>query len=406
MSTHLTDYLVRNHLTPPERGNRIVYDDNAKASGFGIRVTAAGAKAFIIRYRVKDTGQQRTYTIGGYPSWQVKAARERAQELRRDIDAGGDPLGAKEQARAKPTMADLIARFEEEHLPRLRPGTAAAYRFILHNHIEPHFSAHTKVADVQFADLDALHRKVTKGNGSYAANRTLATASKMFSLACRWQMRTDNPAKNIERNPEQKRKRYLSGDELTRLTKALAEYPNQQIANIIRLLLLTGARHGEVRAMQWSSLDLEKGIWTKLASSTKQKSDHVVPLSAPARQLLAEIYETQRNAPSEWVFPSSRGKVGYITELKDPWAKVTKEAKITGLRVHDLRHSFASQLASSGASLPLIGALLGHTNAATTQRYAHLFIDPQRAAAEKVAAIITGAPVAETVPLRPKKRRK
>ena len=187
------------------------------------------------------------------------------------------------------------------------------------------------------------------------------------------------------------------------MLKALAEYPNKKLANIFRLLLLTGARRGEVRAMRWADVDLKKGTWTKPGSTTKQRTDHVVPLSAPARQLLSEIYAAQHGAPSQWVFPSSRND-GHVIELKDDWARLCKTAKITGLRTHDLRHSFASQLASGGASLPLIGALLGHSNPKTTHRYAHLFDDPQRAAVEKVGAIFSGAPAVESTPLRKKRR--
>ena len=160
-----------------------------------------------------------------------------------------------------------------------------------------------------------------------------------------------------------------------------------------------------MRAMRWADLDLEKGTWTKPASTTKQKADHVVPLSAPARQLLVSIHEAQRGVRSKWVFPSVRGD-GHVVELKDDWARLCKAAKITGLRTHDIRHSFASQLASGGASLPLIGALLGHSNPKTTHRYAHLFDDPQRAAVEKVGAIFSGAPAVEPTPLPKGRRRK
>jgi integrase len=410
MAHHLTDSLVRNlapRATPGGHGghgghgNRIVYDD--AVSGFGIRVTAAGAKSFILNYRVKGSGRERRITIGGWPNWSVGAARSKARELKRIIDDGGDPLGEIEDQRAAPTMADLIARFEDEHLPRKRLGTVRGYRQILQNHVVPHFGPHVKVSDIRFADCDALHRKITKAGSPYAANRTLAVLGKMFDLAIRWGMRGDNPARHIERNVEVKRKRYMSADELARLTAALAAHPNKQLANIFRLLLLTGARRGEVRSMRWADIDLETGVWTKPASTTKTKLDHVVPLSAPARQLLSEIYAAQRGARSEWVFPSSRGD-GHVIELQLDWVRLCKAAKITGLRTHDLRHSFASQLASGGASLPLIGALLGHTNPNTTHRYAHLFQDPQRAAVERVGAIVSGAPAAEQVPL-PKRRR-
>jgi integrase len=143
--------------------------------------------------------------------------------------------------------------------------------------------------------------------------------------------------------------------------------------------------------MRWSDVDLGGGTWTKPASTTKQKTDHVVPLSAPARQLLTEIGAVQagKHKPlGEFVFP--RG-AGHIVSITKAWAVICKAAGISGLRIHDLRHSFASQLASGGASLPLIGALLGHSNPATTHRYAHIFDDPQRAAVERVGAVIVNA---------------
>jgi integrase len=388
----LTDADIKD-MVAPAKGNRIVYD--AGVAGFGVRVTAAGAVAFILNYRVRGTGRERRITIGRFPNWGVGAARAEAKRLRRLIDQGADPLGEFEAEREAPTVAELIERFDEEHIgPRLRPGSAHAYRLLIKKHIGPQFGKHVKVADVQFEDVDALHRKVTKSGSPYAANRCVGVMSKMFALAVRWKMRDDNPARGVEKNTEAKRKRYLSGEELTALTKALAAHPDQQVANIMRLLLLTGARSGEVRAMRWSNLDLTKGIWSKPASTTKQKADHVVPLSAPVRQLLSNLYASQTVGGRElgpWVFPSPNNPSGHTVALSRAWAVICKKAGLSDLRIHDLRHSFASQLASGGASLPLIGALLGHSNPSTTARYAHLFDDPQRAAVEKVAAIVDNA---------------
>jgi integrase len=412
MAHHLTDSLVRN-LTPPDHGNSVTYDD--AVPGFGIRVTAAGARSFVLNYRVRGSGRERRFTIGGFPNWNVASARKESRRLRTVIDGGGDPLGDIQTERAEPTMSDLIQRFEEEHLPRKRPGTARTYQLLLHNHIEPHFGQHTKVADVTFADCDDLHRKITKAGSPYAANRTKAVLSVMFKLAEKWGWRAGgtNPATHIESNIEESRKRYLSSDELKRLLKALAEHPNQQIANIFRVCLMTGCRRGEARSMRWRDLDLDrrddegnpKPIWTKPASSTKQKIDHVTPVPAPLRMMLTTIWNAQRGARSDWVFPSTRGD-GHVIELQLDWVKLCKAAKIAGLRTHDLRHSFASQLASGGASLPFIGALLGHANPKTTARYSHLFDDPLRAAAEKVAAIHSGAPAVEPTPLSKKRGRK
>jgi integrase len=380
---HLTDALVRK-LPIPSTKKVITPDD--EVVGFGCRVTDNGARSYVLRYTTK-AGRERTYTIGDASVWRCTAARDKAKELRRQIEDGGDPLGDIEDERAAPTMVELVERFRAEHLPRKRPSTRDDYDGILRLHVEPHFGQHTKVADVTFADIDALHRKITKSGATYVANRTVAVLSKAFSLAIRWGWRETNPAKGIERNKEFNRRRYLSGEELVRLVKALAEHGDRQAADVFRLLLLTGARKGEVLSMRWTSI--EDGVWSKLPSSTKQKEHHQVPLSAPAIQLLADIRKRQRPR-TEFVFPGD-GATGHLVEVKKSWAAVTKAAGIAGLRIHDLRHSYASQLVSGGASLALVGALLGHSNPLTTNRYAHLFRDPLKAATEKVGAVIAAA---------------
>jgi Arm DNA-binding domain len=191
----LTEAFVR-RLPKPGKGNKVYYDN---VPGFGIRITVAGTAAFIFNYRVRGTGRERRITIGRFPNWTVGAARKEARRLQQMVDQGGDPLGDIEAERRAPTVGDLCDRFEQEHLPRKRAGTVQAYRLILAKHIRPHFGTHTKVADVTFEDIDALHRKISKSGAPYAANRTLAVLSKMFSLATRWNMRTDNPAKGIGR---------------------------------------------------------------------------------------------------------------------------------------------------------------------------------------------------------------
>lgn len=299
-----------------------------------------------------------------------------------------------EAERAAPTVAQLCDRFEAEHLPRKRASTRREYVSMLRNYIRPHFGIHTKVADVAFADIDGLHRKITKTGHPYRANRTLAVLSKMFSLAIKWNMREKNPCRGVERNPKSKRKRYLSGEELGRLVSALAAHPDKEAADIVRLLFLTGARKGEVLGALWADIDLGSGIWTKLAANVKQATDHVVPLSAPARMLLGEIRARQaakQKVLGEHVFPSADSSVGHRVDIDRDWRQLCRAANVDGLRVHDLRHSFASEVVSGGGSLPLIGALLGHANVATTQRYAHLYNDALRAAVEKVGARLEAA---------------
>ena len=372
MVTKLTDAVVKS-LPVPATGNKIRYDTDLK--GFGCRVTAAGARAFVLNFYTRS-GRERRITIGSYPEWKVSAARKEAELLKQRVDRGEDPLADLEADRGAKTMAHLCERYIEQHLPKKRPSSQVDDRSMIEREILPVLK-HLKVVDVTYSDVDGVHRRISKRGKKHRANRVVALLSKMFSLSIRWGWRTDNPALGIERNPEAKRDRYLSGAELERLTKALAEYGDQEVADIIRLLLLTGARRGEVLGMRWDNLDLETGIWTKPGATTKQKTVHRVPLSAPARQLLVDL---QQDADDEFVF--------HRDDIKRQWESICRSAEITGARVHDLRHTYASLLASSGLSLPVIGALLGHTQAQTTSRYAHLLDDPLRRATETVGSII------------------
>jgi integrase len=239
-----------------------------------------------------------------------------------------------------------------------------------------------KVSTLTYSDVGALHQAITRRSGPYRANRVLALVSKLCSLAVQWHWRIDNPCKGIERNDEARRTRYLTGAELERFSAALADHDHRDAADIFRLLLLTGARRGEVQAARWADVDLEKGVWTKPGATTKQRTEHTVPLNAPARQLIAQ----RQRGKSEYIFPGCHS--GHRIELKSNWRRVCQAAGITGLRIHDLRHSYASILASSGVGLHAIGALLGHTQPQTTHRYAHLFDDHLRQATERVGEMV------------------
>ena len=390
MAEKLTDKVVK-ALPTPAKGNRITYDADVK--GFGVRVTAAGGRAFVLNYRRKGDGLERRWTIGGFPDWTTGAARDEAKRLKRVIDAGGDPVGEHRDARGAPTVNDLCERFVDEYFPRLRASSAGDYETAIRLHIRPALGRH-KVSALKHDDIAALHRKISATAG-HQANRVVAVLSRMLNLAIKWGWRADNPAKGTERNPEEKRHRYLSAAELDRLTTALADHPDRQAADIFRLLLLTGARRGEVQSMKWPDIELDAGTWTKPGATTKQRTLHRVPLSAPARQLLAE--RKAERGESEYVFPGRQG--GHRVEIKAAWKTICRTARIHDLRIHDLRHSYASQLVSAGFSLPTIGALLGHTQPATTHRYAHLADDPLRRATETVGAVIARKPSAEILPL-------
>jgi integrase len=381
--TRLTDASIK-RLPAPATGNVVAWDE--LVVGLGARVTAAGHRGFVLDYYTR-AGRRRRYTIGTFGDWTVAGAREEARRLKRDIDGGGDPLAAIEAERGAPTVADPIERFLAEHVSRKRPHTQYDYRNVIARHIAPALGR-LKVAEVTYSDIDALHRRVTQAGHRTQANRVVAVASKMFSLAIRWKMRSDNPAKGIERNAEHKRTRYLTAVEIERLTIALDRLEDQQAADIIRLCLLTGCRSGsEAMKARWDDIQLAAGIWNKPGSTTKQKTTHIVPLNAPAKQLLARL---RQRTSSPWVFPAD-SEAGHRVTVQKSWLAVCAAARISGLRIHDLRHSFASLAVNRGASLPLIGSLLGHASPVTTARYAHLFDDTQRKTVESIGKLITSA---------------
>jgi integrase len=399
MRDRLTDRLVLT-LPAPAKNNKVYFDAPNRngadwTPGFGLCVTPAGHRSFILDYRDR-AGQQRRLTIGSPPAWTVAAARREAAERRRDIDAGSDPRAEQEAAKRALNVAELCDRYERDELTKRRNSTRAEYSAIIKSYIRPAIGK-LKILDVRHDDIDRLHRRIAD-HAPYRANRTVAVLSRMFNLAIKWQLRTDNPAKGIERNPEHKRERFLSAAELARLAEALAARPCPS-ADAIRLLLLTGARRGEILGATWSQFDLENGIWVKPAATTKQAKLHRVPLKA-ALQLLLSM--RGRSGDSPYLFPGPRG--GPQHDLKKYWAGVCKAAQIEGARVHDLRHTFASVLASSGLGLPVIGALLGHSQPSTASRYAHLLDDPLRAATERAAAVITAAQTADIVPMPNRER--
>lgn len=392
--------------------------------GFGVRVTAAGAKSFILNYRA--AGRERRITIGSAPDWSVTAARDRARELKRRVDVGEDPMAERHDDRVAPTIAELAKRFETEHLSRRRAATAKEYLSILHGHILPALGP-VKVADLRHVDVERLHRKIS-ASAPYRANRAMSVLSRMMSLAIKWELRADNPVKGIERATESKRERFLTPAEIARLTAALDAHSERTSCDAIRLLLLTGARRGETLSATWSQFDLERDVWTKPSAATKQAKEHRIPLSTSAAELLASI-KAKADPACPYVFPGTSttdaaGKVTWapLREIKRAWLAVCVQAGLaeqvdqkdisgkavvgpdgkpvrvwkTTARLHDLRHSYASLLASSGLSLPIIGALLGQTQVSTTARYAHLLDDVLRAATEKVGEIVDGTKVITT----------
>ena len=368
-------------LVPAER-ERIFWDDAIK--GFGVRVHPTGRKVYIVKYR--HEGRSVKVTIGPHGPVTPAAARAKAAEIVTLAKTGRDVAGKTPRARGRATVADLAQRFLEEYAPaHLKPGTARLYRKILENRILPRFGKR-RVSDIGKSDVLALHHDMRDVPDH--ANRTLSVLSRMLTLAEVWEMRPEgaNPCRYVKTYPEHRRERFLSDDEYRRLGTALHDAEREGSVSsaaiaAIRLLMLTGCRSGEIMSLRWEYVDLEAGELRLPDSKTGSK---VVHLGDPAISVLRGIPREEGNP---WVLPGVKpGK--HIADLHGPWRRILDRAGIENLRIHDLRHSFASGGLLVGEGLPMIGKLLGHSKVQTTARYAHLANDPVKAAANRIASRI------------------
>ncbi len=374
----LTDKLVREMPTPPKGRNNVIRDD--LVTGFGVRRTPTGNTAFIFNYVVH--GRERRMTIGGYPAWGVTAARDQAKSLRRLVDAGEDPLGQREDARDELTLAELWERYSDEILPRKATSTQRNEQSIWKRLILP-VLGRKRISKVEPIDIDRLHNKISLTTPTQA-NRCLASLRHVYNTAIRWKLVSESPVGSGLKNREEGRERYLSGDERGRFLAALDRRPDTPSALALRFLLLTGARRGEVLKATWGQFDLINAVWIKPSAHTKQNKLHRVPISDGAVEVLRRARELSNG---EYAFPGKSGHA--LVEIKKLFKAVCTEANIVDFRIHDLRHSYASFLVSDGTSLPIIGKLLGHTQVATTNRYAHLEDDPLRKATNRLSQSIS-----------------
>ncbi len=368
-------------IVQPLEKDRFEWDDDLP--GFGLRIKPSGIKSYIVQYR--HEGQSRRITLGRHGVLTAEEARKMARVELGRVAHGNDPARERQDARQAPTMNDLTADYLERHAkPNNRPSTLRNNVAMIEQIILPKLKTR-KVRDVSRRDIETLLLGLQ--DTPYRANRVRALLSKMFALAVSWEWREQNPVIGIPKFQEEKRDRWLNEEELKRLTNVLNVHPNQRAANVIRLLILTGARKSEALNATWDQFDLERGVWTKPAHTTKQNRREHVPLSGATVELLKGM-QTAHASDSPYLFPGDvPGKP--LNCIKKFWDDVRIAAKIDNCRVHDLRHTFASHLVSSGISLPIVGRLLGHTQPQTTQRYAHLADDPLREAAEKFGGKFT-----------------
>jgi integrase len=419
----------------PTGDDRFVWDDTL--IGFGVRIQPTGAKSYIVKYRAGSGrgAPTRRVTLGRVGTLTPDEARALARKTLGAVAHGSDPAAAKAAERRASTLRELADIFLAEHVEAKRkPTTAAHYRSLLERIVLPELGSR-KAEQVTTAELAKLHTKMR--DRPYQANRMLEVVGSLCAFAGKRKILPlgFNPARGIEQYPERGRERFLSTDELSRLSDAVREGETAGLsyeidearptakhapkeahrrtkigphaAAAVRLLILTGARLREILNLKWEHVDVERGLLLLADSKTGKKA---IVLNAPALDILAKVPRIGAYVIAGQAAGSDQDKPR--SDLNRPWRAIVKRAGLNGLRIHDLRHTHASVGAGLGLGLPIIGKLLGHTQPSTTARYAHLDADPLRRASEHIGSHLAAAmgdlkpqPGGEVIPIQARRTR-
>lgn len=372
-------------IPQPAHGKQAwVYD--LKVPGLCLLTTANGVQTFYLYRKVK--GRPQRVRIGGFPEITIDQARNLAAQLNGKIAAGADPQAEKRAIRDDSTLGEVWERWLKDKKERLRGRTIETDESRWKTCFKDDWS-NRKLNAIKPADVQRKLNSLGESKGHTTANRAIQLLRRLMTFA-----KVDpNPCAkgNVDFFREQKRERYLTGDEMVKLLAAIDSEPNSTIADFTKLCLWTGQRRGNVASMRWDELDLDKATWTIPATKFKTHKPLTVPLVPQAMEVLTKRIGNK----SDFVFPG-HGDAGHLVEPKEGWKRILKRAGLSNVHLHDLRHNVASWAVQHGASLPAIGAMLGHANPATTARYAHLAADPIRATAELAAkAMQTGMEAAK-----------
>jgi integrase len=368
--------------------------------GFGVKLNPKGRKTYIAQYRIG--GRSRRFTIGGHGSpWTVETARERAKVLLGQVAGGDDPQEAKTLERQGMTVAEMCELYLTEGLATRKPTSVATARADLDNHIKPRIGT-KRATDVTPEDIDRLLLEIAAGKtarrlktskkrgvslvrgGKGAANSAISTLGAAFGFAMRRRVRPDNPVRGVRKFRERKLERFLSPAELARLGEALAAAESLGVESpfaiaAIRLLVLTGARRNEILGLQRVWIDSHNSCLRLPDSKTGAKVIHLGGVALEVIQAVPEIIGNPYLLPG-------RGDTGHLKDIQSVWERIRDAAGLSDVRLHDLRHAFASLGVGNGDTLFVVGSLLGHRSPQTTHRYAHLADHPLKSAADRISA--------------------
>lgn len=366
---------------PDETRDYFMWDDDMP--GFGLRVLKSGKKTYQVQYR--HAGRTRRNAIGMHGKITPDEARKLAKELLGRVAKGDNPAEERAIHRGASSVSEVCERFMSEYVPiHCKDSTAYEYRRSVELFIKPAIGTR-KVPDIVRADIAKIHHDMK--DKPYQANRTLGILSVLFNQCEVWGLRPDgsNPCRHVKKYEEKKRERFLSEEELQRLWQTLDDCEREgtesaSACNAFRLLILTGCRLGEIQTLKWDYIKPD-GIYLPDSKTGAKK----LYIGEQVQDLLGTI---ERQEENPYVISGKRGG-HYLTDLQKPWRRLRKQAELNDVRIHDLRHSFASFGLASGLSLTEIGKLLGHSQVQTTARYAHLAEEVATKAAGQVVDHIT-----------------
>jgi integrase len=363
--------------TPPQDKDFILWD--SEINGFMCKITPSGKKSYFLYYRTLDR-RQRKPKIGDHSVMTCEQARNIAQQWLLEVSQGKDPSFAKQELRSAPTIKELADQYMMEHAPRKKASSSKEDKRLWDQHILPILGS-LKISSLDRSDIAKLHHSFQRL--PITGNRVLSLLSKALNLAELWGYRPNNtnPCLHVKKYKEQKRDRFLNQDEIQKLMMVLQEEESSNTnpwpIYAIRLLLLTGCRLNEILSLKKEEVDLDNNCLRLRDSKTGKK---LVYLSSVTIDLLKNIPQAAENP-----FVICGGKEGaHLINLQKPWRRIRAKAGLSDVRLHDLRHTFASVAVSNGLSLPIIGALLGHKQTQTTARYAHLIGQPLIDASEMI----------------------
>jgi len=370
----------------PQDKDYLVWDN--KISGFGIKVTPTGRKVYILKYRNKEN-RQRKPNIGVHGNITCEEARDIAIKWQGIIADGHDPSEDRQELRHSMSISELCDKFLEEYSKVYKkPRSIELDELYINKHIKPSLGR-LKVISLDKKDLIKLHSELK--STPTTANRVITLLSKILNLAEDWGIRphNSNPVGSVKKYKEERKEKYLNNEEISRLFKTLDDLDHEKresiyFTNMIRLLMLTGARLSEIQHAKWEWVDFKNSIISLPDSKTGKK---IIHLSPAAIDVLKNTPKIDKNP---YIIVGAV-KGSSLNAAQKPWRRVRKIAQLDDVRIHDLRHTFASICVAQGMSLQMVAKLLGHTQTSTSERYAHLAKTNIQDAANIVGNVILGS---------------